>query len=76
MSNLFTAVSVENQEIVSGGVEIASFNTRFRGRQTSQAGRAASGFDGSVAEGKQDNLNVITAARTRLVANAFPGLRG
>ncbi|MBD2292975.1 hypothetical protein H6G06_05630 [Anabaena sphaerica FACHB-251] len=76
MSNLFTAVSVENQEIVSGGLEIASFNTRFRGRRTIQAGLAASGFDGSIAKGGQANENVITAARTRLVANAFPGLRG
>jgi hypothetical protein len=74
MSNLFTAVSVENQEIVAGGVETALFATRFRGRRTIQGGLAASGFDGSIAEGGQANENVRTNALTLLRANApFPG---
>jgi hypothetical protein len=67
MSNLFTAVSVEQQEIVAGGgassvtpttgITItgpaALFGTYFKGKQTKQYGSSNSGWDGSNARGVQ-----------------------
>lgn len=74
MSNLFTAVSAEQQEIVAGGFNFAAFNTAFIGSQNAQAGRATSGFGGSVAVGAQESVNVNTAARTTLINNPDPSL--
>jgi hypothetical protein len=73
MSNLFTAVSVEQQEIVAGGgnttltiggKEIiingpaALFGTYFNGKNTVQNGGSNSNWNGSVASGSQGIVNV------------------
>ncbi|MFO5527166.1 MAG: CTB family bacteriocin [Cuspidothrix sp.] len=57
MSNLFTAVSVEQQEIVAGGTlplgPTALFATAFKGAQTVQKGASISNWNGSSAGGEQ-----------------------
>ncbi|QSV62415.1 MAG: hypothetical protein HEQ26_06270 [Dolichospermum sp. DL01] len=74
MSNLFTAVSVEQQEIVTGGYDIASYDTAFSGTASEQVGGATAGFLGGTAVGGQKVLSVNSAARTILAANAPVGL--
>ena len=63
MSNLFTAVSVEQQEIVTGGVDGTLNNTFFSGQQLGQAGGSTSGFPGSTTTGGQASLRVNTAGQ-------------
>jgi hypothetical protein len=70
MSTLFTAVSVEQQETVAGGYDLAVYGTAFSGTATEQLGGASSGFLGSTAVGGQKALSVNTAAQTVLAANA------
>jgi ribosomal protein L27 len=51
MSNLFTAVSVEQQEIVAGGLIVNLQATRFLQQQNVAAGKTTSGPNGSTSEG-------------------------
>ncbi|MDB9473371.1 CTB family bacteriocin [Dolichospermum circinale] len=74
MSTLFTAVSVEQQEIVAGGYhdhnhqhdyghdngQLALFVTGFSGENTVQVGGTQSGWNGSQAGGYQYTTNVKT----------------
>jgi hypothetical protein len=73
MSNLFTAVSVEQQEIVAGGFDLAVYNTSFSGINSVQQGGANSGFGGSTAAGGQASVSVNTFALTTLATNAPQG---
>ncbi len=70
MSNLFTAVSVEQQEIVTGGIDGTNSATFFSGQQLLQAGGTNSGFGGSTAAGGQASLRVNTAAQQTNINNA------
>ncbi|MDD1415366.1 hypothetical protein MEN41_12220 [Dolichospermum sp. ST_con] len=70
MSNLFTAVSVEQQEIVSGGFDLANYTVLFNGVFSQQAGRATAGFNGGDAFGGQSSLSSNTVASTTLATNA------
>ncbi|MCE2696513.1 MAG: CTB family bacteriocin [Nostocales cyanobacterium LE14-WE4] len=74
MSNLFTAVSVEQQEIVAGGYDLAQFNTSFSGINSVQQGGSNSGFNGSTAVGTQGSISVDSFALTTLATNAPAGL--
>lgn len=61
MSNLFTAVSVEQQEIVAGGNgPKALFVTFFAGEKIKQEGGSYSGWNGSGAGGYQNITRVLT----------------
>ena len=44
MSNLFTAISVEQQAIVSGGFDIANYSTLLNGISSLQTGGTSSSF--------------------------------
>ncbi|WP_133163994.1 CTB family bacteriocin [Cuspidothrix issatschenkoi] len=72
MSNLFTAVSVEQQEIVAGGTlslgPTALFATFFKGAQTVQKGGANSNWGGSNAGGEQYIQRIKTAGVSFLTA--------
>ncbi len=68
MSNLFTAVSVEQQEIVAGGNPKALFVTLFAGEKIRQAGGSNSDWNGSSAGGYQNITRVITGGLTFLKA--------
>jgi hypothetical protein len=70
MSNLFTEVSVEQQEMVSGGIDGTNSATFFSGQQLLQAGGTNSGFGGSTAAGGQASLRVNTAAQQTNINNA------
>ena len=70
MSNLFTTVSVEQQEIVTGGFDQSFNNTVFSGIRSAQQGASISGFGGSAAGGTQINERVNTAALNVLAADA------
>ena len=70
MSNLFTAISVEQQAIVSGGIDIADYTTFFSGVSNLQMGGTSSGFGGSIAAGQQGSLRVNTLGSTTLAINA------
>jgi hypothetical protein len=73
MSTLFTAVSVEQQEIVAGGFDLSFNNTVFSGIRSAQQGASASGFAGSAAGGTQINERVNTAGLNILAADAPAG---
>ncbi|MBE9233521.1 CTB family bacteriocin [Cuspidothrix issatschenkoi LEGE 03284] len=84
MSNLFTAVSVEQQEIVAGGILVAAptfvaiaptagqqislFATYFKGKKTVQSGGSNSGWKGSNADGSQNITDVTSAGLSFLQA--------
>ncbi|MFN7414752.1 MAG: CTB family bacteriocin [Dolichospermum sp.] len=70
MSNLFTAVSVEQQAIVAGGVDGTINNTVFSGQQLLQTGNSISGFNGSATGGGQTSLRVNTAGQQININNA------
>lgn len=70
MSNLFTEVSVEQQAIIAGGFDLATYNTNFSGINSVQEGGASSGFAGSTSVGRQASLSVNSAALTTLATNA------
>ena len=73
MSNLFTAVSVEQQAIVTGGFDQSFNNTVFSGIRSAQQGASISGFGGSAAGGTQINERVNTAGLNVLAADAPQG---
>jgi hypothetical protein len=70
MSTLFTAVSVEQQEIVAGGIDATLANTVFSGQQLVQASESFSGFGGSAVKGGQASLKVNTAGQQANITNA------
>jgi hypothetical protein len=73
MSNLFTAVSVEQQAIVAGGFDLASYTVLFNGVFSQQAGGANAGFNGGQAFGGQSSLSSNTISNTTLATNAPQG---
>ena len=73
MSNLFTAISVEQQAIVSGGFDIANYSTLLNGISSLQTGGTSSSFTGSVAAGQQGSLSVNTGGITTLATSAPSG---
>ena len=70
MSTLFTAVSVEQQEIVAGGFDLAAYITSYKATVSGQEGFASSGVLGSYAWGKQNSLVVDTNAKNLQATNA------
>jgi hypothetical protein len=69
MSNLFTAVSVEQQEIVAGGVgPVALFGTYFAGKKIVQNGGSNSNWNGSNAGGSQGIIDVTSIGLSFLKA--------
>ena len=70
MSNLFTAVSVEQQEMVAGGIDGTNNATFFSGQQLLQTGASTSGFGGSTTAGGQASLRVNTAGQQTNINNA------
>ena len=70
MSNLFTAVSVEQQEMVAGGFDLANYAVLFNGVSSQQNGGANAGFLGGTAVGGQSSLSSNTVSSTTLATNA------
>ncbi|MBE9200593.1 MULTISPECIES: CTB family bacteriocin [unclassified Nodularia (in: cyanobacteria)] len=68
---LFTEISVEDQETVTGGLDLNASLTTFFAQQTNSTTGAQSGFGGSTAGGSNSSLTVFT---TGLTLNYFNGV--